>query len=243
MFEVTLATFLLITIAGIATGIINGVIGGGSIISYLALVSSGVPPTLAASTNTVGVLTGNPSALIKPFQQKQIEFKAWLALAVATVVGTIAGGILLIALPDKIFETLVPLLLLVAGFSVWIQPTRRRKESKLLLPMLFCSGIYNGYFGPGQGILNISILFRGTTLQFSKLVVAKNYIITLSNLAVSILFVSTFKVEWIALPILWISVGLGGWFSQSISRRLNENALRLILTALSMVAAGYFIAH
>jgi len=242
VFDLSLTTFLVISIAGVVTGIINGVVGGGSLVSYLALVTSGVPPALAASTNTVGVLSGNPSALIQPFLNKQIQFRAWIFFALATSLGSLLGGVLLITLSDKIFEAIVPLLLIVSGVSVWIQPKRKNSYSRLTLPLLFASGIYNGYFGPGQGILNLSILYRGTPLEIRSLVILKNYIITASNLTVSILFISTQQVEWIAIPLLLVSVGLGGWLSQSVAGRLSETKIRVLLSTLAGIAAAYFVA-
>lgn len=241
MFELTLNTILIIVVAGVTTGIINGVVGGGSLVSYLALVTTGISPVLAASTNTVGVMSGNPAALITPFREKQIQFKPWLAYALITAVGSVIGGILLISLSERIFETLIPILLIIAGVSVWIQPRRGNSPSKLMQPLLFGSGIYNGYFGPGQGILNLSILYRTTSYDPGTLVILKNYIITLSNLAVSLVFILSLKVVWLAIPLLWISVGIGGWLSHFIARALNEKILRISLTSLAFCSSAYFI--
>ena len=241
MFELSLTTFLVILIAGVVTGVINGVIGGGSLVSYLALTTAGISPVLAASTNTLGVISGNPAALITPFREKKILFQEWFPLALVTAVGSLMGGFLLVTLDERIFETLIPVLLVVAGTSVWIQPHRTRTSTKFMMPLLFGSGVYNGYFGPGQGILNLAILYRGTTLEPSTLVILKNYIITASNVVVSLLFILAGKVVWLVIPLLWISVGFGGWLSSKVSRRLNEKILRISLTLLAFISSAYFI--
>jgi len=77
----------------IERNLINGVIGGGSLVSYLALTSVGVPPVFAASTNTVGVITGNPAALITPVLNKLVEFRKWFPFALVTLLGSTLGGI------------------------------------------------------------------------------------------------------------------------------------------------------
>ncbi|MEN9922659.1 MAG: hypothetical protein RIS09_173 [Actinomycetota bacterium] len=241
MFELSLLNFVVLSLAGILTGFINGVIGGGSLISYLALTATGVPPVLAASTNTVGVVTGNPSALITPLRERQIQFRAWFPLAAMTAVGSVVGGYMLISLPERVFEFLIPFLLIISGASVWIRPKRSEVQSRGLLPLLFGSGVYNGYFGPGQGILNLSILYRGTTYEPATLVILKNYIITASNVVVSILFAVSNKVIWLVIPILWIAVGLGGWLSHMVTRHLNEKILRIGLSSLAFSSSAYFL--
>ena len=241
MSDFSFITVCLIVFAGVITGVINGVIGGGSLISYLALTAAGLPPTVAASTNTVGVMMGNPAALITPFRNKLIQFRAWLPLALITASGSVLGGLLLVFLPERIFEFLVPVLLLIAGTSVWIRPRRSDSKPKLFRGLLFSSGLYNGYFGPGQGILNLSILYRSTSFEPKTLVILKNYIITLSNVAVALVFIVANKVMWVAVVLLWASVGLGGWLSNFLTHYLDEKILRISLTLLATISAAYFL--
>lgn len=241
MDDISLLEALLVIAAGIITGIINGVIGGGSLVSYLALTSVGVPPVFAASTNTVGVITGNPAALLTPVRNKLVQFRKWFPFAFITLLGSTLGGILLITLPEDVFELMIPVLLLVAGISVWIPIPRTSTKKKFSMPFLFLSGIYNGYFGPGQGILNLSILYRSTTYDPTTLVILKNYIITLSNLAISILFVLSNRVEWSFVLLLWISVFVGGWASYYLAKDLNEKILRIALSFLAFLGALYFL--
>lgn len=241
MTDFSIATTLIVLLAGVLTGIINGVIGGGSLVSYVALTSTGLPPALSASTNTVGVMIGNPAALLSPLRRGEIQFKSWLPLAVITASGSVLGGVLLVSLPERIFEALIPVLLLIAGVSVWIRPRRSASKPFLFLPMLFSSGVYNGYFGPGQGILNLSILYRYRDYKPTTLVVLKNYIITLSNIAVACVFIISSKVMWSSVFLLWISVGLGGWLSNYLTTRLNEKILRMSLTLLAVTTSSYFL--
>ncbi|MGA1247912.1 MAG: sulfite exporter TauE/SafE family protein [Candidatus Nanopelagicales bacterium] len=241
MDDISLLEALLVISAGIITGIINGLIGGGSLVSYLALTSVGVPPVFAASTNTVGVITGNPAALITPVRKRLVEFRKWFPFALITLLGSLLGGMLLITLPEYVFEFLIPILLLIAGSSVWIGLPRAAIKKKFSMPFLFLSGIYNGYFGPGQGILNLSILYRSTTYNAATLVILKNYIITLSNIALSLLFIVSNRVIWSYALLLWISVFVGGWASFYVAKDLNEKILRIALSCLAFLSALYFL--
>ena len=241
MADFSLFSVCVILFCGLLTGIINGVIGGGSLVSYVALTATGLPPTISASTNTVGVMMGNPAALITPFRHKDIQFKMWLPLALITAVGSVVGGLCLVLLPERVFEFFIPLLLLIAGVSVWIRPKRAIRATRNYFPLLFASGIYNGYFGPGQGILNLSILYRSTTYDAQTLVILKNYIITLSNFSVALVFVLSSKVVWFVVALLWISVGIGGWLSNYLTHRLDEKILRISLTLLATFSAAYFL--
>lgn len=240
MIELSLIHVVIIVIAGVITGIVNGVIGGGSLISYLSLTMLGMPPALAASTNTFGVITGNPAALITPYRRGHIQFRDWNKYAVVTAVGSVVGGALLVSLPERLFEFLIPVLLVIAGVSVWLQPHQDSRSTPYLKPLLIGSGIYNGYFGPGQGVLLLSILQRGTDLDVSSRIILKNYILTVSNISVSIVFILANRVVWSLIPLLWISIGIGGWLSTGVSQWVNERFLKLALTLLAGSSALYF---
>lgn len=241
MFELSLVNISLLAGAATLTGIINGVIGGGSLVSYLALVGLGVPPVQAAVTNTIGVLPGNPAALLRSAKQSRVKYKEWSGLAVLTVIGSLTGGALLISLPEAIFVSLVPLLLLIASVSMFIPLKNSEKSNASLRSGLVIGGLYSGYFGPGQGIITLSLLYRWSNLVVTEIVACKNFIITISNFALSVVFVISDKVVWASLPFLMIFVALGGWIGGNIAETLNPKALRIAVAAAGVCAACYFI--
>lgn len=241
MFELSLSEVVLLSAAGIFTGIINGVVGGGSLISYLALVALGVPPVQAAMTNTIGVLSGNPAALLPRIKKGDVDIRSWYPLALITLLGALLGGVFLIVLPEQFFEALVPLLLFIASVAMFLPLKSVMQSPKLLKSGLFVGGLYNGYFGPGQGIITLALLYRWSVFRAPEIVVVKNFIITASNIALSILFALSLKVLWAIVPILLISVAVGGYVGGRVAMRVNANSLRIFVAITGVVSACYFL--
>jgi uncharacterized membrane protein YfcA len=244
LFDITLSELALVGVVGIVAGIINGTVGGGSLLTYPLIVSIGISPVWAAATNSTGLATGNMAALIAHRDQKTVSFTKWKWHAVATASGSIIGGLLLILLPEKIFEFLVPILLIGASLTMVIRP--KQKVAKQRNPietkgLLVLSGLYNGYFGPGQGVLAMSILLRDGRLNVSQTVVIKNLVLALSNVVVATLFILTGHVVWpIALTLL-LAAALGGWIGGRISSSINPSFTRWFVAATGFTSAAWFL--
>ena len=233
-----------IAVAGLVAGLVNGTIGGGSLLTYAVLSFMGTPPVLAAATNTTGLSTGNAAALIPHRDGSTVNLRDWGQHAVWTATGALCGGLALILLPEKVFEFLVPLLLIAASVfmlmpprPVSLDPARPTRTKSLL----FASGIYNGYFGPGQGVIAISILNRDGRLNLNQSVVIKNLVLALSNIVVAALFIATGHVLWPAALALLFSVAMGGWIGGTVSDRINPRLLRFGVAAVGFVSAVWFL--
>lgn len=244
MFDITVPELVLIAITGIFAGVINGTVGGGSLLTYPILVSIGINPVWAAATNSTGLSTGNMAALVPHKNQEVVQFKFWRWHALATAIGALLGGLLLINLPEKVFEFLVPILLVVAASGMLITPknnvpkVKHPNETKGLLVL---SGIYNGYFGPGQGVPAIAILLRDGRLTVQQSVVVKNLILAASNLVIASLFILTGHVVWPVAVTLLIAAGLGGWFGGRISGHINPTFTRWFVAAVGFFSAVWFL--
>src|SRR4051812_31340252 len=107
----SLTDFLLITAAGLIGGMMNSVAGGGTLLTFPALIFSGLNPLLANATNTVAVLPGT-LASIYAYRRNFGAVRFWLAVfGPPCLLGGLIGGMLLVVTPNKVFEALVPLLL------------------------------------------------------------------------------------------------------------------------------------
>jgi uncharacterized membrane protein YfcA len=244
LFDITVAELVVVGAVGIVAGIINGTVGGGSLLTYPLLVSVGISPVWAAATNSTGLATGNMAALIPHRHQQTVPFRDWKWHAVATASGSIIGGLLLITLPEKIFEFLVPILLVGASLTMVVKPKqtvathKHPKETKALLVL---SGVYNGYFGPGQGVLAIAILLRDGRLSVQQTVVIKNLVLALSNVVVATLFILTGHVVWpIALTLL-ATAATGGWIGGKVAGAINPTFTRWFVAATGFISAAWFI--
>jgi uncharacterized membrane protein YfcA len=243
VFDFTVQQLLILAIVGIVAGWINGTVGGGSLLTYPLLVGIGVPPVFAAATNTTGLVTGNAAALIPHLKTEIVKFSKWKVHAIATASGAIVGGLLLILLPEKVFEFMVPILLLVASLTMILKPKYHAhapiKTSRTVIGLIG-SGIYSGYFGPGQGVIAMAILMRDGRLNMHQLIVIKNFVISASNIVVATLFIATGHVMWVAALTLLPSVALGGWLGGQSAKRLNPDALRWAVALVGVMSAGWF---
>lgn len=242
--DFSLQQLAVIGIGGIVAGLVNGTIGGGSLLTYALLSFMGTPPVLAAATNTTGLSTGNAAALLPHRDGTTVNLGDWKMHAVWTATGALCGGLALILLPDKVFEFLVPILLLAASCFMLLQPRAISIDPAMPIRtkgLLFASGIYNGYFGPGQGVIAISILNRDGRLTMNQSVVIKNLVLALSNVVVATLFIVTGHVLWPAALVLLVSVAIGGWAGGTISNRINPLVLRYGVAAVGFASAAWFL--
>lgn len=244
MFDITITELVVVALTGVLAGVINGTVGGGSLLTYPLLVSVGISPVWAAATNSTGLATGNMAALIPHRDQSTVPFRHWKWHAIATAFGSALGGILLISLPEKVFEFLVPILLVGASFTMIVRPKQKMQHERKPMQtksLLFLSGIYNGYFGPGQGVLALSILLHDGRLSVKQMVVIKNLVLALSNVVVATLFILTGHVVWSVALTLLISAGFGGWFGGKISSFINPSFTRWFVAGIGFLSAGLFL--
>lgn len=242
--DFSLQQLCVIAVGGLVAGLVNGTVGGGSLLTYAVLSFMGTPPVIAAATNTTGLSTGNAAALIPHLDGTTVNLREWSQHALWTATGTLCGGLALILLPEKVFEFLVPLLLIAASIFMLLPPRPVRLDPARparTKSLLFGSGIYNGYFGPGQGVIAISILNRDGRLNLNQSVVIKNLVLALSNIVVAVLFIATGHVLWPAAIALLGSVAVGGWIGGTISDRINPQLLRFGVAAVGFASAAWFL--
>ena len=243
-FEFSLAQLLLIAAVGVIAGVINGSVGGGSLLTYPLLVAIGISPVYAAATNTTGLSSGNLAAVIPHYRAKALNFGLWRQHAFATASGAVIGGSLLIALPQKVFEFLVPILLVVASITMVFKPkvhSNTHAKKSQTLAALVGSGVYSGYFGPGQGVIAMAVLMRDGRLSMHHMIVIKNFVLSASNVVVAILFIFTGHVLWLAAVTLFVSASVGGLLGAFVSERINPTALRWAVAGVGLLSAGWFI--
>lgn len=233
-----------IFVSAVIAGIINGTVGGGSLLTYPILLSFGISPVYAAATNSTGLSTGNGAALIPHRDAQVVAFRPWTNHAIITACGAIVGGLALILLPEKIFEFLVPILLVFASLTMLIKPRQPHHQpvrSSKTLALLFGSGIYNGYFGPGQGVLAVAVLMQDGRLTMRQVIVIKNLVLATSNVVVALLFIITGHVIWPVAIALLFGVSIGGWLGGRLSGHINPQLTRWTVAGIGFLSAAWFI--
>jgi uncharacterized membrane protein YfcA len=192
--------FLGVLLTGLVVGLINGVVGGGSVISYPVMLATGLNPIVATITNSVGVSSANLFALIASLRRSRVALRVWLGTAFSSAGGAAIGIFLLLTLPTRVFDFAVPVLLLFAACSVLIRvPAPKPSDAprpRHVVPSIFASGIYGGYFGPGQGVMVLATLTHDGRLSSHEINVIKNFILGLTGIVTTGIFIVSGRVAW-----------------------------------------------
>ena len=190
--------FIAIAAVGLLVGVINAMAGGASVISFPVLLATGISPVSAAVTNAVGVTPANFFALIAIRHRIKELAREYASLIVISTVGAIIGSVALLTLPPRVFEKLVPFLLLGATLTLLIKvkPHRGKRHQSFENAGIAASGVYCGYFGPGQGVMVIAVLARDARRDPTVLNTAKNLIVGCTSIASNIIYVFSGLVNW-----------------------------------------------
>lgn len=232
--------------AGMAAGTINTIVGSGTLITFPTLLAIGYPPVLANVSNTVGLVPGSLSGAIGYRRELAGQLPRLLRLGVASLLGGVVGGVLLLALPASAFNAIVPVLIGLGCVLVAVQPWVASKVatrhdapahgSAWVWLLVFAVGIYGGYFGAAQGVLLVAILGIGLDETMQRVNAAKNVLALVVNAVAALLFVVVAEVEWSVALLIAGGAIVGGQIGAGVGRRLNPLALRVVIVVVGVVA-------
>ncbi len=232
--------FFVATFAGIIVGTINGMAGGASIISYPVMLALGLHPLDAAITNSVGTTSANFVA-IRTGQYKIWDLiKTYKFLIALSVVGSFIGAGLLLAFPPHVFEHIVPFLLLGATLTL-ILPTKLlkgKKNEKVEAIGIAASGLYCGYFGPGQGVMVIASLSRNPKRP-NVMNAAKNIIVGIPSIASNLVYLFSGRVHWMFAFALFLGSSIGGGIGGRWAHKMSPNFYRALVMTVGFSASIY----
>lgn len=233
---------LVVAAAGLIAGLINGVVGGASLMTFPVLVATGLSPVAAVMTNTLGMGGGNIFALLPHLRRRRALFRTWLPAAAITACGGVVGGLLLLLSPERLLAVLVPILVLFATLTM-LAPRPEVEPGGSGHPhtkaRLALSGVYCGYFGSGMGVISMAILARDGRLDMRQVAIVKNLVIASANTAVSVFFMLTGPVHWGRALVLFASSGLGGYMSGRVIDRSHPELLRWLVVAIGACSTVY----
>ena len=239
-----------ILLAGVGAGTINTVVGSGTLITFPALLAFGIPPVTANVSNTIGLVPGSVSGAIGYRRELAGQRPRLLRLGLASLVGGLTGGLLLLVLPAAAFEAIVPALILLGLVLVVFQPrigawvaARHRAAGGLPIhgawwvwPGVALTGVYGGYFGAAQGILLMAVLGIGIDESLQRLNAAKNVLAALVNGVAGLLFIVVADVDWRIVALIGVGSVIGGQVGATVGRRLPAGVLRAFIVLVGVVA-------
>lgn len=245
------ARIALLVGAGLLAGAVNAIAGGGSLISFPALLFAGYPALVANVTNTVALVPGYLGGSLAYRPELEGQWARIRTLGAVSLAGGLAGSILLVTSPAHVFRTIVPFLILFACGLLLLQPVvanwvrersgREGGHPAVLLAVQFLSAIYGGYFGAGLGIMMLAILgvFVEDTLQ--RLNALKGLMSLLINVMSAVFFALFAPVAWFPVLIMAVASLAGGHFGVYLARRLSSTVLRALVVVYGVGVAIYLL--
>lgn len=243
--SVNAGTAALLAAAGFSAGGVNAVAGGGSLISFPALLAAGYPSVAANVTNSIALLPGYLGGSFAYRAELGGQRERIRRLAPTAALGAAAGAALLLVSPASLFRTIVPWLILAACALLALQPraaalarrSHRARSAVTLHGSLFAATLYGGYFGAGLGIILLAVL--GTLLpdDLQRLNALKGVTSLLVAFVSAIGFALFGPIAWDAAAIVGGAGLLGGVAGVRVARRLSAPLLRGVVIAYGVVVA------
>lgn len=245
---------LFLFIAGIAGGFLNSIAGGGSFITFPALLIAGVPPVSANATNTFAACSGYMSGAYA-FRKELLACKADLPRYVLiSLVGGMAGAWLLLQTPESVFREAIPWLLLFATLLFIVgsrlnavlktlsQKYRHASALGRILLMIFLFGvcIYGGFFNAGLGIIILSYLALAGFSDINTMNGIKLLISSVVSLIAISLFIYDGVIAWYEGTIVLLGALTGGYIAAHLSRQLPQVYVRAFVIIAGISITTYF---
>jgi uncharacterized membrane protein YfcA len=242
-------TWVLLAAAGFVAGVINAVAGGGSLVSFPALLATGMGSVTANATNTLAVWPGSVSAVFAYRKVIAGERHRALVLALPSLLGGLVGSWLLLHTSERSFRAIVPWLIVLASallalqgpVSRWVA-LRTGSEPSRVPPALFLAqfliSVYGGYFGAGIGILMLAAMaiFIPHGLQAANGL--KVLFASFINGIAAVYFLGMGAVRLPEAGLMALSAVLGGWAGAHLAQRLPSRAMRVLVVSYGLVVAG-----
>ena len=233
--------------AGVAAGAINAVVGSGSLITFPTLVAVGIDPIVANVSNNIGLVPGSFTGAYGYRAELRGQRDRLVRLGMASALGALMGGILLLYLDPDVFQVVVPVLIGLACVLVLIQPrlngwlaARREHAHPHGGPALWFgvlgAGVYGGYFGAAQGVLLIGLLGAVLDDGLQRVNAAKNVLSLIVNATAAVLFVLIAQPDWWAVLAVALGATLGGFLGAKLGRRIPAPVLRAVIVAVGIAA-------
>jgi uncharacterized membrane protein YfcA len=245
---VTPETVGLLAGAGLLAGGVNAVAGGGSLISFPALLAAGYPAVTANVTNTVALFPGYAGSVAGGRLELDGQGTRIRAIAVTSIVGAIGGAVLLLTTPGEVFRSVVPFLILLACALLVAQPrlaamVQRRSSPKadhssptLQLSVLLAA-VYGAYFGAGLGVLLLGVLGIFLAEQLRRVNALKNVLSLVINAVALVAFGVFGPVAWEAVLVVATTSLAGGYLGARVARRIPSAVLRAAVVVYGVVVA------
>ena len=248
MIHLDAARLLVVAAAALVAGAVNAVAGGGTLLSFPALLLLGFPALTANVTSTLGLLSGFAGGSVAyraelSGQRDRIRF-----LGAISILGAVVGAILLTRTPNSVFAAVVPWLILAACALLLLQPLvtarvaarrpeREQHRSPILVVAQFLGAVYGAFFGAGMSVMLLAVLGLFIRDDLQRINALKGVLSLIVNVVAAIYFAFFGPVSWIAVLVMLPMSAAGGFIGVSLARRLSPVVLRTAVVVLGVAFA------
>ena len=243
------AHIALMAVAAAGAGLVNAVAGGGSLITFPALLACGMPALPANVTNTVALCPGYLGATLAQRRDLAGQGRRALAILPAAAVGGAGGALLLLATGESGLDVAVPFLLVFAAALIALQDRlragliahRRAGAERWAVAPVMAAAVYGGYFGAAMSVIVLGSLAVVLDDSLVRLNALKQAVALVVNIAAAFVFAIVAHVDWLTVAVMAVASLAGGVLGGIVASRVPAGLLRALVVALALaVAAVYF---
>lgn len=242
-------------LAAVAAGLINALAGGGTLVSFPALLAIGIPPLAANVTNTVALCPGYIGGALAQREDLRGQGQRLRLLVPAGIIGGIAGGVLLLRTDEQIFRILVPFLILLAALLIAVQDRVKAyiishapgkagsAPAGRAVLTVGLAAVYGGYFGPGLSVIVLAMLGLFIEDDLTRLNALKQCISLAVNVSAAVFFLFSGLVVWPLVIVMAAGALIGGAAGGTIAARINPGRLRWVIVSIGIGAGLILLAQ
>jgi uncharacterized membrane protein YfcA len=227
---------LLLACAGLGAGLAGSIAGLASLVSYPALLATGLGPVAANVTNTVALVFSTLGSTLGSRPELDGQAGDVGRFAAAAIAGGAAGAALLLVTDPEVFERIAPWLIGAASLAIVLRPrppahpaTGRRTARPAVIAGVFGVGIYAGYFGAAAGVILLALMLQAGRDTLARANALKNVVLGLANGTAALAFALLAPVEWAAVLPLAVGLLAGARLGPVIVRRSDATVLRALI--------------
>lgn len=245
--DLSVETIVLLAAAGFLAGALNAAAGGGSLISFPALIAVGYPPLTANVTNNIAVAPGYVTGATGYRRELRGQGHRILPLTVASAIGSLVGVGLILISSQSAFESIVPFLVLAACVLLAFQPaiTRRLEEhsgdrdrpGSGVLAGQALAAVYGGYFSAALGVVVLAVLGLAFDDTLQRLNALKALLQLIIGTVSAVGFALVTPVAWTAVAVVAPASVVGGEVGARLARRVSDRALRVGIVTYGVACA------
>jgi uncharacterized membrane protein YfcA len=248
---------LLLFVAGLFAGMLNSIAGGGTFITFPALLYVGIPPISANATNTFAVSSGYISGAWALREELAVHKHELLKIIIISLLGAIAGAWLLLQTSEEVFHRAIPWLLLFATMlfiygeainRLFAQLDVRHRHASItvkwlsMMILLLVSG-YGGFFNAGLGIVILSYLSLAGFTNINTMNGIKLLISSVVSLVAVLVFFIDGVIAWYEGSLVLLGSLIGGFIAAHYSRSFSQKLVRQFVILISVMITAYYFQH